>query len=77
IVSLLISCAVVGKLTGFFGVGGGFLFVPALVFITALPIKRAINTSLLLRFVVSISGFISNYDKAKMSCYIATLFIVG
>lgn len=60
-----------------FGVGGGFLIVPALVFITAMPIKRAINTSLLVIFVVSISGFISHYDKANMSWYIASMFIVG
>lgn len=77
IVALLISGAVVGTLTGFFGVGGSFLIVPALVFITAMPIKRAINTSLLVIFVVSISGFISHYDKANMSWYIASMFIVG
>ena len=66
IVSLLIGGAVVGTLTGFFGVGGGFLIVPALVFITAIPIKRAINTSLLVIFVVSISGFVSHYDSTSM-----------
>lgn len=40
IVSLLIGGAIVGTLTGFFGVGGGFLIVPALIFITAMPIKK-------------------------------------
>jgi uncharacterized protein len=35
-----------GVLTGFFGVGGGFVIVPALVLL-ALPITRAIGTSLL------------------------------
>ncbi|MDE5016812.1 sulfite exporter TauE/SafE family protein, partial [Francisella tularensis subsp. holarctica] len=63
--------------TGIVGVGGGFLIVPALVLITEMPIKRAINSSLLVIFVVSISGFISNYDKANMSWYIAIMFIVG
>ncbi|AEE87809.1 hypothetical protein FNFX1_1423 [Francisella cf. novicida Fx1] len=77
IVALLISGGIVGTLTGFFGVGGGFLIVPALVFITAMPIKRAINTSLLVIFVVSISGFISHYDKTSMNWYIASMFIVG
>ncbi|MFT4694839.1 MAG: putative membrane protein YfcA [Francisella sp.] len=77
IVSLLIGGGAVGTLTGFFGVGGGFLIVPALVFITAMPIKRAINTSLLVIFVVSISGFISHYDSTSMDWYVASLFIIG
>jgi uncharacterized membrane protein YfcA len=42
----------VGVLTGFLGVGGGFLIVPALVFFGGLPVKRAIGTSL---FVISLN----------------------
>lgn len=37
----------VGVMTGFLGVGGGFLIVPALVFFGGLPVRRAIGTSLL------------------------------
>lgn len=40
--------AALGGLTGFLGVGGGFLIVPALVFLLGLPIKRAIGTSLVI-----------------------------
>jgi uncharacterized membrane protein YfcA len=36
----------VGMLTGFAGVGGGFLFVPALTLFAGLPIHQAIGTSL-------------------------------
>jgi uncharacterized membrane protein YfcA len=36
----------VGLLTGFFGVGGGFLIVPALVLVLRLPMPIAIGTSL-------------------------------
>lgn len=36
----------VGLLTGFFGVGGGFLIVPALVLVMRLPMPVAIGTSL-------------------------------
>ncbi|WP_150466999.1 sulfite exporter TauE/SafE family protein [Francisella sp. SYW-9] len=77
IIALLISGGIVGTLTGFFGVGGGFLIVPALVFITAMPIKRAINTSLLVIFVVSISGFASHYGQTSVNWYIASMFIIG
>jgi len=36
----------VGLMTGFFGVGGGFLIVPALVLVLKLPMPIAIGTSL-------------------------------
>jgi len=37
----------VGLLAGFFGIGGGFLVVPALLFLTGMPILNAIASSLL------------------------------
>ena len=37
---------VVGALSGFFGIGGGFLIVPGLVFATGMPMLQAIGTSL-------------------------------
>jgi len=36
----------VGLLAGFFGIGGGFLIVPALIFATGMPMRHAIGTSL-------------------------------
>lgn len=36
----------VGALTGLVGVGGGFLFVPALAVLGGLPMRRAVGTSL-------------------------------
>lgn len=36
----------VGLLSGFFGIGGGFLIVPGLIAATAMPIANAIGTSL-------------------------------
>lgn len=46
----------VGILTGFVGVGGGFLIVPALVLVGKTPMKEAIGTSLLLIGVNSVAG---------------------
>lgn len=37
---------VVGALSGFFGIGGGFLIVPGLMFATGMPLLNAIGTSL-------------------------------
>lgn len=53
----------VGALTGFLGVGGGFLIVPALVLLVQLPMKEAIGTSLLvitLNTGVAFSGYVGH-----------------
>jgi len=47
----------VGALTGFVGVGGGFLIVPALVLLGGLPMHLAVGTSLLVIAVKSFAGF--------------------
>lgn len=43
---VLVAATVVGLLTGFLGVGGGFLVVPALLVALALPMEYAAGTSL-------------------------------
>lgn len=50
----------VGCITGLVGAGGGFLIVPALVFITKLPMKKAIGTSLIIIAFKSIIGFVGD-----------------
>jgi hypothetical protein len=47
----------VGILTGFVGVGGGFLIVPALVILGRLPMRLAIGTSLVIIAAKSAVGF--------------------
>lgn len=54
---ILIEGLVVGILTGFVGAGGGFLIIPALVFLSKLPMKMAIGTSLLIIAAKSLIGF--------------------
>ena len=46
IVTALVACGV-GTLSGFFGIGGGFLIVPGLILATGMPIINAIGSSLL------------------------------
>lgn len=55
-VKVLVTATVVGLLTGFLGVGGGFLVVPALVLALGLPIGRAAGTSLVVITVTSTSA---------------------
>ena len=59
-IAALISCGlIVGLLSGLFGVGGGFLIVPALLFITQVSMRQAVATSLLIICVVGGTGFAS------------------
>ncbi|WP_448316375.1 sulfite exporter TauE/SafE family protein [Streptomyces sp. CO7] len=45
-----------GAVTGFLGVGGGFLAVPALVGVVRLPMRRAVGTSLLVIVINSLAA---------------------
>ena len=53
---VLVSATVVGLLTGFLGVGGGFLVVPALLVALALPMQYAVGTSLVVISITSASA---------------------
>jgi hypothetical protein len=48
--------SVIGFLTGFFGVGGGFLIVPVLVVGLGFPMQKAVGTSLWVVMVAALSG---------------------
>lgn len=52
-VSVALAATLVGLLTGFFGVGGGFIIVPALTLVLGFSVKDAVGTSLL---VIAING---------------------
>jgi uncharacterized membrane protein YfcA len=56
----LVSGLGVGVLTGFLGVGGGFLIVPALLRFARLPMRRAVGTSLAIIAVNSLAGFLAH-----------------
>ncbi|EMR13010.1 permease [Methylophaga lonarensis MPL] len=56
---LLVGGAVVGVLSGMFGVGGGFLIVPLLLYLSQVTFRQAVGTSLLVITVISGVGFIS------------------
>ena len=47
LVKVVVTATAVGMLTGFFGVGGGFVLVPALVLALSFPMPVAVGTSLL------------------------------
>jgi uncharacterized membrane protein YfcA len=49
-----------GLLSGLFGVGGGFIIVPALVALSGMDMQRAIGTSLLVITLISAGGATSH-----------------
>jgi uncharacterized membrane protein YfcA len=55
---VLVTATVVGLLTGFLGVGGGFLVVPALVLALALPMEFAAGTSLVVITITSAAALV-------------------
>jgi hypothetical protein len=55
----------IGFLTGAVGAGGGFLIIPALIWLTGLPFKTAVGTSLFIIAINSLLGFVGdllNYE---------------
>lgn len=73
----------VGILTGFVGVGGGFLIVPALVLLGGLSMRRAVGTSLLIIALKSAAGFfkylqvLDGLDQVVAWDTIAVFVLVG
>jgi uncharacterized membrane protein YfcA len=61
---VLASGAVVGAITGFLGVGGGFLIVPALVMLVGMPMQQAVGTSLIVIAMNSLAGIAGHWGDA-------------
>ncbi|CCH86252.1 Putative permease [Modestobacter italicus] len=68
------SGVVVGFLTGLFGVGGGFLIIPALVLLLGLPMTVAVGTSLVIIVINSLAGFAAHAGDAALDYRIALAF---
>jgi uncharacterized membrane protein YfcA len=64
----------VGVLTGFIGVGGGFLLMPALVKFAKLPLRVATGTSLAVISFNSAAGFVSHFGEAPPRWTLAFVF---
>ena len=68
----------VGFLTGFFGVGGGFLIVPALVLVLRLPMHLAVATSLPIIAINSGTSLVSHLGAgAAIDVPTTALFTAG
>jgi uncharacterized membrane protein YfcA len=68
---------VVGFLTGLFGVGGGFLIIPALVLLLSLPMATAVATSLVIIVLNSAAGFVAHLGDTTIDVGIAAAFTIA
>ena len=66
-----------GLLSGFFGIGGGFLIVPGLMASTSMPILNAVGTSLVAVAAFGFSTTISYMLSGYVDWQLAGLFILG
>lgn len=72
----------VGVLTGLFGVGGGFLIIPALVVLLGVEMSTAIGTSLLIIVANSVAGTASHLtgvdvDWSSTAAFIAAAMVAS
>lgn len=75
---LILVGVMTGLLSGLFGVGGGFVIVPALVLLSGMTIHRAVATSLFVIVLVSISGVTSHLTHGNALSLETTLqFLAG
>lgn len=74
IVLVLASGAGVGLLTGLFGVGGGFLIVPALVMLVGLPMQMSVGTSLVVIAMNSVAGFLGHIGRGSFDLILTLIF---
>ncbi|MCW5910322.1 MAG: sulfite exporter TauE/SafE family protein [Cyclobacteriaceae bacterium] len=57
---VIVEGSLIGFLTGLVGAGGGFLIIPALMFLTGLNFKIAVGTSLFIIAINSLLGFLGD-----------------
>lgn len=75
---LALGGVITGLLSGLFGVGGGFLIVPALVLVASLPMRRAVATSLLVIALISAAGSASYLLAGRpLALVVTALFVLG
>lgn len=67
----------VGALTGFFGVGGGFVIVPALTLVLGFPLRVAIGTSLLIITMVASGALLGHLRSGSIDVNLTGYLLLG
>lgn len=59
-IGIILQGLFIGLVAGFVGAGGGFLIIPALIFMAKTPMKMAVGTSLFIVATQSLIGFLGD-----------------
>lgn len=74
---ILLGGAGVGFLTGFLGVGGGFVIVPALVLLLGMDMRDAVGSSLVVIALNSLAGVLGHLNDGRFNWPLISLMILG
>ena len=74
---LIAAGLAVGLLTGLFGIGGGFLIVPALVIVLGVPMRMAVGTSLVAIALNALWGVLAYLGLGGLDWGLIGLFAAG
>ena len=75
---VVVAASVVGLLTGFFGVGGGFIVVPALVLTLGFEMPEAVGTSLLVIAVNTAAALLARLGtQAHVNWSLVAVFLAA
>jgi uncharacterized membrane protein YfcA len=70
--------AAVGVLTAIMGVGGGFVMLPAMIYLIGMPTTVVVGTSLLqISVVAGLTSFLQAYNNQTVDIVLALLLIAG
>ena len=70
--------AAVGFLSGMFGVGGGFIMVPAMIYLLGMPTNVVIGTSLFqIIFVTALTTIFHSVNTQTVDILLAILLLTG
>jgi len=75
--SLIAIGAIVGLYSGFFGLGGGTIMIPIMIFLLGLDAKMAIGTSLAIMVPALIPGVIGHYQAGHIQLHKAVWIALG
>jgi len=74
---ILLTGVVAGGISGFLGVGGGIILVPAFTLLLGLPMHKAIGTSLFSMVIYSIPGSMVHYSLGHVDLELTLPLILG
>ncbi len=66
-----------GFLSGFFGVGGGFIMIPIFISLFNMPVKMALGTSLVCIAIISVPGTIAHFYLDHVRFTYVLMLVLG